>query len=163
MESRCVVVSARWAATLRIAKPGEYLSDGPHVSVKIECYGDEFTEYGISRTVKEAFREFPKNCKVELLTLLEKFRGEPLTEWDLMNLKFLLRVTNDLAAHLLEGGSATNWCDALGLEPHRGSYTFPPGRKLPRPLFIWSDFEEYILTSQRYFYRRKKARLGAKR
>lgn len=155
MEPLCVVISARWIASLRKADPGEYLSEGPHIGVGIECYSKCVVEYGISRTVTEAFREFPKRVNLEIMALLDNIRKYPLTEWDDVNLRFLTRVANDLASHLLTGGTAQEWCEEMGLKPELGGWTLPQGRKLPRPVLIMIGRDEYILSPQRFFMRKK--------
>lgn len=158
MEPHCVIISARWLARLKTASPGEYLSEGPHIGVGIECHCEHVVEYGISRTVTESFREFPKAGKFEVLALLEELQKWPLTEWDLLNLRFLTRVANDLASHLLAGGTVRQWCEQMGLEPERGGWTLPQGRKLPRPVIIMIGREQYILSPQRFFMRKKAQR-----
>lgn len=160
MEPHCVIISARWSAKLKKASPGEYLSEGPHVGVGIECHGEHVVEYSISRTVKEAFREFPKGGRLEMMALLDELQKRPLTEWDLLNLRFLTRVANDLASQLLAGGTVREWCELMGMKPERGGWTLPQGRKLPRPLIIMiGPDEEYILSPQRFFMRRKARKL----
>lgn len=146
-----MLTSARWSASLRIAEPGEYLSKGPHVSVQIECYCKHVSEYGISSTVKDAFQEFPKNREVEVLTLFDELQKDPLTEWDLMNLRFLIQVTNDLAAHLLQGESAKTWCEKMGLKPYGGYWKVPQTRELPREMFVRAGLHEYVLSPQGFF------------
>ena len=158
MEPHCVIISARWLARLKTASPGEYHSEGPHIGVGIECYHEQVAEYGISRPVTEAFREFPKAGKLEVLALLDELLKRPLTEWDLLNLRFLTRVAGDLASHLLAGGTVRQWCKLMGLKPERGGWTLPQGRKLPRPLIIMIGLEEYILSPQRFFMRKKARR-----
>ncbi len=155
MEPDCVLTSARWSASLRIAEPGEYLSEGPHVSVQIECYCKHVSEYGISSTVKDAFQEFPRNREQDILSFLDELRRLPLTEWDLMNLRFLIRVTNDLAAHLLQGESAKAWCEKMGLRPFGGYWKVRQTRKLPRDLFVRVGLHEYVLSPQGFFKRKK--------
>jgi hypothetical protein len=98
--------------------------------------------------VTDAFQEFPKTREVELLTLLHELQKEPLTEWDLMNLRFLIEVTNDLAAYLLQGESAKAWCEQMGLRHQEHVWVLPQKRKLPRPLIITVGLHQYVLSPE---------------